>query len=425
MRSTVPRTPLALTALLVFVALALAGCLAAEGPNVDTQDPLAGAGDGADHEGFELPETITGLRTVAQVEHDSAGGLWVRDGFAYVSGLGSGFFIVDVRDPGNATKVASLTEAADGDPLSARDVDLLDIPAPNGTDGPDRTIAALAQGNSRMHFIDVTDPAAPVALSVLDVGQPVHNLAVVPNTTLVYNSRSLGDVAEPGIDIVDAADPADPEVVARWTFPRVAAGSPIVTTGCHDITVYADPARAYCAGVTQTYIMDVSDPMEPVIEGVITNPLVNIHHTAIPTDDHDLLLVGDEYGGAAAPACFGYEDTGTPLGPVSTPTGALWFYDISTPTAPVLQGYLSAPTPSEGPLSSPCTAHFGDFVGDRPLYAMSWYTAGLLLVDFEDPTNPFIVDQTLEDRNLWDVRYWNGHLVSGEIGSGSSVVRLV
>lgn len=450
MRSTAPRTtsvPLLALVAVLFAVMALAGCLGGFGPDAGSTgvgDPIDGGdgGPGADDgwETFELPDEVTGLRTVAEVSHGSAGGLWIRDGFAYVSGLNSGFLVVDVRDPANATVVGTLAETSDGEAISSRDVDLIDVPAAAGdgadgtdantTDGADdadgatRTIAALAEGGPTMYFVDVTDPADPVHVSTLDVGQSVHNLAVVPNTTLVYNSRSLGDAVEPGIDIVDASDPADPEVVARWTFPPAAAGQPVRTTGCHDITVYADPARAYCAGVTQTYVMDVADPMEPEIVGVITNPLINIHHTAIPTDDHDLLLVGDEYGGTLLPACHGYEDTGTEAGAVSTPTGALWFYDISEPTAPVLQGYVSAPTPSEGNAAT-CTAHFGDFVGDRPLFAMGWYTAGVLLVDFSDPTRPFILDQAVEDKNPWDVRYWNGHLVTGDIGSGASVLRVV
>jgi len=118
--------------------------------------------------------------------------------------------------------------------------------------------------------------------------------------------------------------------------------------------------------------MGLDDPMDPSVEGVVENPTINIHHWALPANNHTLLVIGDECGGAAAPACVGAQNVGPTT--ASTPTGAIWFYDISDPSTPVLQGYVSAPTETENP--APCTAHFGDVVGDREVLATGCYQPG-------------------------------------------------
>jgi hypothetical protein len=194
----------------------------------------------------------------------------------------------------------------------------------------------------------------------------------------------------------------------------------VATTGCHDVTVFATYDRAYCAGVTETFILDITDVTEIEVEGVIANPAINIHHWAIPNEDQSILVVGDEYGGTLAPACFGSQTVQDRT--ASTPTGAVWFYDIRNPEQPRPLGYVSAPTETENP--QPCTSHFGDVLPDRNVVAVSWYHQGVLLVDFEEPTAPRIVDQAAQDHNVWDAQYVNGHLVTGNIDGGSSTLSL-
>jgi hypothetical protein len=394
---------------LVLLAAGLAGCVGDLGPqpaDTDATDDQPAETEAPD---YELPDQIAGMEPATTLEHGSAGGLVIEDGTAYVSGLGSGFYTADVTDPREPEKLAHLEE------LYARDADTLTV------DG--RTHVALAAGGQGLHIVNVSDPANPtVETTEFDVGEPVHNLVTVPGTTLVYNSRSLGDATEPGIDIVDISDPANPTVEKAWTFPRAGQHGASASTGCHDITVYPDADRAYCAGVTQTYILDISDPQAPAMEGQVTNPAINIHHWAVPAQDHDLLIIGDEFAGAAAPStCLGHASTSA--GDVSQPEGGLWFYDISDPQAPVPMGFLSAPTHATQDV---CTAHFGEVLPDRDQMAVGWYTAGVLLVDFSDPTTPELVDQWGQgEANVWDVRYTNGHLITGDIQRGTDVLQLV
>jgi hypothetical protein len=388
----------------ILIAAAFAGCIGTDQATDSASTTPNDADQPANAPEYELPEQVTGLEDVASVDADGGAGLVVHEGHAYVSAQGGGFYIVDVSDPRNPEKVGTLDE------VQPRDADIVEY--------PNRTVAALAAGTDGIHLVNVTDPTQPDLISTLTFDEPAHNLAVFPGEQKIYNSRSLGDPVEPGIDIVDVSDPTEPELETVWTFPNQANGHPVATTGCHDVTIYPTHDRAYCAGVTETFILDVSDPMTPTVEGVIENPAINIHHWAMPNADHSILVIGDEYGGTLAPACFGAatQDERT----VSTPTGAVWFYDIDQPEQPAPLGYVSPPTETENP--QPCTSHFGDLVGDRDMVAVGWYHQGLQLIDFSEPTSPHIVDQAAEGHNIWDAQYTNGHFVTGNIDGGSSVL---
>ncbi len=395
----------ALTAL-ILVTAALAGCIGgddAPDPQSTQQDPTDPTAD------YDLPGQITGLEAKAAIDHGGAGGLVIQDDLAYVSGLDTGFYIADVTDPQDPEKLSEL------DGFSARDVSLFTVEGD--------LFAALGADGDGIHVVNVTDPQDPeLIVESFTFGGPAHNIVMVPGTTLLYNSRSLGDALEPGIDILNLSDPHDPQLETVYTFPPTGGTSPVATAGCHDIEIAPEIDRAYCAAVTQTYILDISDPTSPEIVSTITNPGVNIHHWAIPSHDRDVLIIGDEFGGAMAPTtCLAHAPT--PLGDVSQPYGALWFYDISDEETPTPQGWISAPAHATEQV---CTSHFGQLLPDRDQVAVGWYTAGVLLVDFEDPMQPTLVDQWGDgETNVWDVQYTNGHLVTGDIGHGSDVIQLI
>ena len=154
-------------------------------------------------------------------------------------------------------------------------------------------------------------------------------------------------------------------------------------------------------------------------------------------------------GGGTPGACYLYEDN-TDL---STPFGALWFYDLSDEAAPQLVSWISPPTiaPDLNPavpdpttidptdpnsLLNPvrpytagfpnCTAHFGSLVPGEDKLVMSWYSAGVLLIDFSDLATPFILDQYQSDpTNPWDARIHGGWVFTGDIARGMDVLRLV
>lgn len=406
----VKKTLALLAALLV---ASLAGCLSDDSPDGPDGGTGSPGGSARDVVPYDLPESITGMEHLGVGNDVGTSGLWVEDGLAYLSG-GAGLRIVDVADPANPILLA-----ADVEDSSSRDVDLLHHP--NG-----RLYAVLARGGAGVGLVDVTDPEDPQKVANVDAS--AHNIAVVPNSTLVYNSRSISThVPEPGttgqIDIIDFADPQNPTTTV-WAFPAVAmtvggVPKPVAATTCHDITFDAERDRAFCPGITETHVWDVSDPANPTIAQVVAWPGNQIHHGAWGVSDGSILIIGDEFAGAAAgPVCS----------TVDNPYAALWFFDISDLMTPLPLGYFQVEYDSAmNQNTALCTTHFGTPIEDRDLFVMGWYTAGTVLIDYSDPLMPTQVAHFRPDGdvNTWEARYWNGHVFTGDTARGMDVLRLV
>lgn len=397
---------------LPLLAVLLTGCLEGSDPG---SAPVPGT-PLSDWTPDMLPDPVTDMVPIGDLGTDGVAGAWIHEDKAYLSG-GTGLRIFDVTDPTEPVLLAAEVEGTTG----SRDVDIMVHP-----DG--RTYAVLAHGGGGITFTDVTDPMAPVLVAtVTDIGS-AHNIAVVPNSTLVYNSRSISQhTPSPGttgqIDIVDFADPQAPSA-AVFAFPAVtldAAGAPkpVAATTCHDITFTPENQRAYCAGVTETHVWDISDPATPRIIQVIDSPLNNIHHGAWGAREGDILIIGDEFAGAVGgPICSD---------PVDQPYAGLWFWDISDLATPVPLGYYQISYNSVTEQNTAlCTTHFGTLVEDRDLFVLGWYTAGVALIDFSDPTNPVeIAHWRGEGTNVWDARYYKGHVFTGDTARGVDVLELV
>ncbi len=327
---------------------------------------------------------------VTNADHGAGAGLWVHGDHAYASALNGGVNIFDVSEPSAPTLVGHVD-------AYSRDVDILET--------GDRTIAVTAAGWTNVHVIDVTDPADPWLIESVDLGTITHNIAVVQDEDLVYNSRS----GPSGIDIIDLSDPDNPEVVKVWRQGGVT---------CHDIAVYPDADRAYCAGLSETYIMDIEDPLNPEVLTTIDEDQIDLHHWALASPDQETVIIGDE--DFSEPDGCG-EAIDTPVANVGAENGALWFYDVSLPTEPVRKGTVGMPGGDDGW----CTSHFGEIIDGAPLLAVGWYTAGVSIIDWGDPGLPRIVDHLdLDGNNVWDVRHHDGHLYTGDLNRGMDVLSL-
>ncbi len=398
------RTRIILTVIALLIApVALAGCVQ-EAPldaqSGGTPDLPSEASATASSWARELPAVIKGLSHVTTVEDvEAAAGLWTHGDHAYVGGQGGGLYVVNLTTPTAPTVVGHLSG------FYARDADLLHY--------PNRTVAVLAGSGGGMHLVDVTTPSNPEMLATVDVS-PVHNVAVVPGTHIVYNSRSLS--TQQVVDVVDASDPANPEVLREIDF----------TTTCHDVA-FADTdegPRAYCAAVEQTQIWDITDPVHPTLVSRIVNPAINIHHVVVPAHDGELLIIGDEYAGSTTASTGCLANAGDPAGTgdVSDPVGAAWFYDTSDETNPTPLSWISPPAPTDNLPMTPCTAHFGTLVEDRDKLVMGWRYTGTHLIDFQDPTAPRILDTFQGASNVWDARVHNGYVFTGDEQTGMDVL---
>ncbi len=480
---------LLLTGTLMLVAFS--GCIdnAADDDTQSLDLGLAGPGSVAGHPafGYATNEDLVASpdAAVPRPLRDAAGEVippgvdaWVRPEYRPLPDPLSGMDLVSLSNGSNGTQgigVFGPLAVAGGNPLQVIDItdvnnphvigELPDVPVRDADfilypDG--RLVVVTVRNDNQLFFVDITDAYEPVLVGVLDTPHNNHNLAVVPGTPLIYNSPSNSDGNEVApafsppnseavayTDIIDASDPTNPVLVQEWQNGY----------GCHDVTFYMNPAeqkfRGYCAGIEALQIWDLADPRQPTVVSEWGWPAFGVHdtgsaglvtfaHLAMPNHDASILILGDESGGGAAPACdFSAQ---TPTGDTVTgPLGNLWFYDITDETNPVLQGSVS---PNAVDQRGSCTAHFGRVIEDTNHVVMGFYSAGVTLVDFTDPENPYIKESYQPEMttgpcprpgqvpdltgdevcpvfgSFWDVWYHSGYLVTGDIEHGVGILAL-
>ncbi len=365
-----------------------------------------------------LPETITAFTHINSAPEATTGsGIATFGHYAYVGDWQSDdLWIIDIADPSEPF-VAGTASGLSGD------IDTIAYP-----DG--RLVIVVSTRGNDMLVFDVTDPQNAELIATINTENGNHNHQTIPGTPIVYNNPSDGQGG--GNEIYDLSDPENPVLVQDWQNGF----------GCHAASFYIDASRdmyrGYCAGVEESQIWDITDPLNPTVITSIPFPTLGIEggpggvapasfsHLAMPNYDGSILIIGDETGGGAAPGC----DLYIPGAPAAThgPAGNLWFYDISDETNPVLKGHIS---PGAEMSRGSCTAHFGDIIGDRDQLIMAFYTAGVVLIDFSNPDEPYIVDQFApRDENqpactlcgTWDAQEYNGYVFTGDVSRGMDIL---
>lgn len=370
-----------------------------------------------------LPQRIQGLEHVTHVDGLGLGaGIAVFGGIVVVPG-DTQSDIVDIADPA-APRILSSFEPVQS---SHRGAAIVAYP-----DGRLATAIATPLG---FEVWDITKPTSPDLLAAVEPKQGGHKLGVVPGTPILYNAAALGggdatlglvgDVTQQAkgvTEIYDLTDPANPQHVQD--FPN--------GYSCHHIFFWIKPGRerALCAGIEHAQIWDIADPRHPVVitdlpmpHGTAQVPSASAlpgttpyAHTAMLNAAGDVLIVGDEMGGGSNPP--GCTADGAP-------TGALWFYDVSDETQPKLVGWFSPGY--HGDTSDPtlsCTAHHGRLVPDpsgRDLAVFAFYGAGVVLIDFTDPSQPVMLDQAKGGYNTFEAWYDQGYVFTGDINRGMDV----
>lgn len=464
----------AVLASLLLVAAALAGCIAAPGAEVQVSDaPADVVADAASlwpdrqnepHPAFgwptlthpatgavpafwepiahaTLPETVAGLEHVASAGEDVGvgAGIALFGSLAYVPGYGEASYVLGISDPAAPKTLATLET-----PRSQRGASMIAY--------PDGRLVAVVSTSAGFDVVDLTDPTKPEIVAEVEPTMGGHKVGVVPGTPIVYNANSGGGgllptsnlgMGEGVTEIYDLTDPRAPVHVQDFANGY----------GCHHVYFWndasQDKARAICAGIEMTQIWDVADPRDPKVLVNIPvhhgNPslpsmaasIAAFSHFSILNTDGTILVVGDEFMGGGAAQCDGFAGPGKH---VSGPLGNLWFYDVSVETEPKLLGWFSPPPHTQSPNldtgGSPigllfnaapgCTAHHGRIVpdpaGERELIVMAWYGAGVVLVDFTDPADPWMVDQFADGTDTWEAWYYNGYVFTGDLRRGLDVL---
>jgi hypothetical protein len=192
---------------------------------------------------------------------------------------------------------------------------------------------------------------------------------------------------------------------------------------CHDITVF--PAIGMAGGACEGYglLLDIRDPANPVRVDAVADSNFSYWHSATFNNDGTKVLFSDEWGGGGQPKCR----AGDP-----PQWGANALFAIQNRKM-VFKSYykLSAQqTPFEN-----CVAHNGSLIPipGRDVMVQAFYQGGLTVFDWTDVSTPVEiaffdrgpVDGTrMGNAGSWSVYWYNGLIVSSEIGRGLDVLEL-
>lgn len=258
-------------------------------------------------------------------------------------------------------------------------------------------------------LIDVKNPKSPKLLGSVETPGGTHTLTTYPGKPIIY--ASPGGLANGGgtEQIIDVSNPSKPKIAATF--------KPNGPVGCHEVEFFISKGKkiAGCAGGGEAQLWDVSDPLAPVTIAHMAVPAQFPHSFAF-TSDGKYVVIGDE-------AIAGNDCSGGP-------TGALWVYDVSIPQ-PALVGWWG-PQRGQLPAGSSnynrntwCSAHLFNFIPGTYTLVSSWYSGGMSVIDFSNPTLPselaYYMGTGDDVTNYWSAYWYDGRIWANDRVKGLDV----
>ena len=195
------------------------------------------------------------------------------------------------------------------------------------------------------------------------------------------------------------------------------------TTQCHDITVYPSIGLAGGACEGHGMLLDIRDPLNPKRLHAVADSNFAYWHSATFNNDGTKILFSDEWGGGGGPKCRVTD---------KKEWGANAIFEIVNGKMEFRSYYkMMAPqTDKEN-----CVAHNGSLIPipGRDVMVQSWYQGGVSIFDWTDARNPKEIayfdrgpadSARMGDAGTWSVYWYNGAIVSSEIGRGLDVMQL-
>lgn len=287
-----------------------------------------------------------------------------------------------------------------------------------------------SKGKEGIRIIDISDLQQPRQVKFVETDCGSHTHVLLPHGDKMFmyvNSYPLSPTAI-GPNCNEAShrkfsvisfpknDPTKAKVVST---PPVAAPS----IGCHDTTVFPERDLAVAACLQNTIVLDISKPAHPKILSTIRNQNIQFHHSSSFTWDGKYVIISDEYGGAeGGGGCAADKDSSV---------GAMWFYKITDPENPTLEGHYSLPripeadTPDEASRLR-CTTHLYNILPTkdpkRYVAVSSYYSGGLSAVNFSDPANPKEIAHYVDlpegvNPDSWSAYWYNNRVYTNDFDS--------
>jgi hypothetical protein len=346
-----------------------------------------------------------------------------------------GFRIIDASDRQNPVEIShTRCQGNQGDVLVWNNILVRswNSPAPAATaefplancDG-----TPVPAGWEGLHVFDITNKADPQLIASVELPCGSHTATAVPdpaaNRLIVYNQTSGGPCYFFDIVEVPLANPAGAHLLRQQPLE--------VEHACHDSgVILGDVNLMACASGSKANVFDIGENEHP--GGSITRPsfLYTVEEPGVGTDpahpgnwhsasftwDGEVLILGWEPGGGAAPEC---EATDPPV------TKSAFFYDAHT-GAKLGQWTLPRPQSAE----ENCTIHNYNVVPIRGRYILTSgnYQAGTWLTDFTDPANPFTLAYSdpaplvpTQLGGAWSSYWYNRAIYESSITEGLNIFR--
>ncbi|MGE0867108.1 MAG: LVIVD repeat-containing protein [Kofleriaceae bacterium] len=305
-----------------------------------------------------------------------------------------GVAIVDVSDPAQPTVVGEIGLPAEGlAGMSSRELrviaDLNLLIVMNMTCSAALHGCSIGGEPENLKLFDITDRRAPVLVATYPITGTMirprgpHEMFVWRDATrtLVYVTTPP---SAPSLEIVDVTTPSAPSLVAKWDISEAGAMRHGSEDLFHSISVSDDGTRAYLSHqrggllVADTSQLPAISLITPPEAALLWAPAQSLGpHSAVPVPGRDVLIVTEEI----YPMPFG---SGCPWGHTRT-------VDISNPAAPSVLGEFKVAENDGSVCGAPnerttYTAHNATVTHDLAL--ITWYAAGLQVVDISDPTHP-------------------------------------
>ncbi|HEX3865185.1 MAG TPA: hypothetical protein VHV78_00480, partial [Gemmatimonadaceae bacterium] len=188
------------------------------------------------------------------------------------------------------------------------------------------------------------------------------------------------------------------------------------------------PAVGLAGGACGGYglLLDIRDPGHPKRLYAAADSNMSFWHSATFDNDGKKLLFSDEWGGGSAPRCRVTD---------KMEWGADALFTIEPENKLSFKSYYKMPAPQTS--FENCVAHNGSLVPipGRDVMVQAWYQGGLSVFDWTDPSHPkeiaFMdrgpIDTLGAGANAgsWSAYWYNGVIVSSEIGRGLDIFELV
>jgi hypothetical protein len=231
-----------------------------------------------------------------------------------------------------------------------------------------------------------------------------------------------------------AADSASLRAGIQGVVDRmVGAGGPQSTPGvspisinrqCHDITVYPSMGLAGGACEGHGFLLDIRDPLNPKRLQAVADSNFAYWHSATFNNDGTKILFSDEWGGGGGAKCRSTD---------KKEWGSDAIFEIVNGKMEFRSYYKlpAAQTEQEN-----CVAHNGSLIPipGRDVMVQSWYQGGVSVFDWTDARNPKEIayfdrgpvdSARMGNAGTWSVYWYNGTIVSSEIGRGLDAMVMV